>query len=206
MNITDEILGQASGVFDVAGISAENDKAVLIFGLESTDERNLDKMAYKDERWQLIGWTEHLKPKLETMIDVLQKKGFEAETVGFWGYPSDWRVMHLKRMAVMAGLGQQGKNTLMLEPEFGHRLRLAALRTNAPLIPTGLETYERSENPFCESCNACIDACPVEELLEPYRLTDPARCLCNTQNITEQDGLMATHCNEACRITCPVCR
>ena len=68
--------------------------------------------------------------------------------MGWWGYPMAAEVMHLKRLAVIAGLGMQGKNTLIIHRKFGLWLRLAAIRTNAPLTPTGPGIYERQENPF----------------------------------------------------------
>jgi epoxyqueuosine reductase QueG len=144
-----------------------------------------------------------MKPRLMNMIEALKKKDVEAEPVGFWGYPRG-EVMQLKHMAIMAGLGQQGKNTLFLEPIFGLRLRLAALKTNAQLTPTGPGTYDLKENPLCQSCTACIDACPVDGLFQPYRLLDPARCLCNVKNVVYRDGIAELPCKEVCRTVCPI--
>ena len=45
MDISDEILKKAMTRFNSAGIVAEKSGAVLILGLESTRERNLDEMA-----------------------------------------------------------------------------------------------------------------------------------------------------------------
>ena len=201
MDISEEILEQAMTHFDTAGIAAEQGGSVVILGLESRRERNLDEMELKDGRMRLYGWTKHVKPRMMDLIDVFKEKGFEAQQVGWWGYPSG-DTMRLKRWAVIAGLGQQGKNTLVLNPKFGTRLRLAALWTNAPLSPTGPGIYEQKENPFCKSCNACIDICPVEGLLEPYRLLAPSRCLVNMESVLVKDRL--GECREACRTVCPI--
>ena len=203
MDISDEILEQAMTHFDTAGIVDEKGGSVLILGLESRRERNLDEMALKDGRMRLYGWTKHVKPRMLDLMDVFKKKGFEAEPVGWWGYPSG-DTMRLKRWAVIAGLGQQGKNTLVLNPTFGTRLRLAALWTNAPLSPKEPGIYEQRENPFCQSCNACIDICPVEGLLQPYRLLAPSRCLVNTVSVLVKDRL--GECRQACRTICPIGR
>ena len=203
MGITDEILEQAMTLFDSAGVVAEGDGAVLILGLEHTPERNLDEGVVEGGRFHNKGWPKHVKPRMITLIDILLQKGFKAEPVGWWGYPSG-DVMRLKRLAVTAGLGQQGKNTLILDPKVGHRIRLAALWTNAPLTSTGPGVYEYREHPLCQSCNSCIDICPVEGLLQPYRLVAPARCLCNLDSILVRDRM--GECREACRTNCPVGR
>ncbi len=200
MDITDEILEQAMTLFDSAGVVTDEGGAVLMLGLEHTRERNLDEGVVERGRFRNKAWPEHVKPRMMTLMEVIQEKGFKAESVGWWGYPSG-DVISLKRMAVMAGLGQQGKNTLVLDPKVGHRIRFAALWTNAPLTSTGPGVDEQREHPLCRSCNICIDACPVEGLLEPYRLLDVARCLGNIDSPLVRDGHAI--CGEACRISCP---
>jgi len=201
MDISSEILEHATAHFDSAGVAVDSGGAILVLGLESTRERNLDKMTLKDGRMRLYGWTDHVKPKMMALIDFIEARGFSAEPLGWWGYPSGG-VINLKRWAVMAGLGYQGKNTVLLDPRVGHRIRLAGMWTDAPLTPTGPGTYEYREHPLYHSCNICIDACPVEGLLEPYRLLDPARCLVNIESplVRDRHGT----CREACRINCPV--
>lgn len=60
-----------------------------------------------------------------------------------------------KALARLAGLGWQGKSLLLVTPEFGPRVRLGAVLTDAPL-PAGRPVPNR-----CGSCTACADACPV---------------------------------------------
>ena len=60
-----------------------------------------------------------------------------------------------KAVARMAGLGWQGKNLLLITPEYGSRVRLVTVLTNAPLIPDGPVKNR------CGGCNLCRDACPV---------------------------------------------
>jgi epoxyqueuosine reductase len=60
-----------------------------------------------------------------------------------------------KAVARMAGIGWQGKNLLLITPQYGSRVRLVTVLVNAPLI---------SDKPVknrCGSCMACKDACPV---------------------------------------------
>jgi len=203
MGITDEILEKAMTLFDSAGVVVDEGGTVIMLGLEHTKERNLDEGAVEDGRFHNKSWPKHVKPRIMTLMDVITEKGFKSEPVGWWGYPHGG-VIGLKRVAVRAGLGQQGKNTLLLDPKVGHRIRLAALWTNAPLTPTGPGVYEEKEHPLCKSCNACIDACPVKGLLEPYRLLEPHRCLVNLDSILVGDRM--GECREACRAVCPAGR
>ena len=201
MDLTGEILEHATTHFDSAGVAVDSGGVILVLGLESTRERNLDRMTLRDGRMSLHGWTDHVKPKMMALMDFIEARGFSAEPLGWWGYPSGGTI-NLKRWAVMAGLGYQGKNTVLLDPRVGHRIRLAGMWTDAPLTPTGPGKYEYREHPLCHSCNICIDACPVEGLLEPYRLLDPARCLVNIESPLVRNRLGT--CREACRINCPV--
>lgn len=203
MDITGDILEQALKHFDSAGVVAIQAGVVLILGLGSTPETNLDEAVIEGGRFILQGWLKHMKPRVTTLRDVLRERGFEAEAVGWWGYPRG-EEMQLKPLAVAAGLGMQGKNTLVLHPKFGPWLRLAAIRTSAPLIPTGPGIYERRENPLCQSCQACIKACPVKGLLQPYRLLDPARCRLNIS--PDIDWEKVEWCDMGCVTRCPVGR
>jgi epoxyqueuosine reductase QueG len=66
-----------------------------------------------------------------------------------------------KHTAVLAGLGEIGVNTLLLNPAFGNRLLLSSVVTNAPLVP---------DQPFAgnictrEKCLKCVQVCPVKAI------------------------------------------
>lgn len=64
--------------------------------------------------------------------------------------------------AVKAGLGEYGRNQMVLTPEFGPRVRFSKIFTDMPLAvdavkPLGLKDY-------CEECDVCAVACPVKAL------------------------------------------
>jgi epoxyqueuosine reductase QueG len=65
--------------------------------------------------------------------------------------------LSLTHCARDASFGTLGDNTLFIHPEFGNRLALAAVITEAVLEKSPLP----SSLPVCSHCNRCIDACPA---------------------------------------------
>jgi len=101
----------------------------------------------------------------------LQDQGYEAFPV-----PASQRVTPDKlggifshRLAAnLAGIGWIGKSSNLITPEYGPRVRLITVLTNAPL-PTDKPMENR-----CGKCEACVKACPASAITgEPFREGDP---------------------------------
>lgn len=75
-----------------------------------------------------------------------------------------------KAIAVKAGLGWFGKNTLLVTPEYGSLVCLGELVTDIPFPP------DRPLEIKCGSCRECVAACPTNALDEGSKL-NPDRCL-----------------------------
>ncbi|MBI2877994.1 MAG: epoxyqueuosine reductase [Candidatus Tectomicrobia bacterium] len=87
-----------------------------------------------------------------------------------------------RHAAVAAGLGQLGRNTLLLTPQFGSRVWLGSVVTTAPLEATPMA---EGLSPFCEGCSRCLEVCPVQALSAEG--IDAARCArggVHTQNLS----------------------
>lgn len=65
-------------------------------------------------------------------------------------------------MAIQAGLGEYGRNGLLITKEFGPRIRISKVFTNLPMAPD--QPIEFGVKAFCDQCNKCADACPVKAI------------------------------------------
>jgi epoxyqueuosine reductase len=75
-----------------------------------------------------------------------------------------------KPLAAEAGLGWQGKSTILLQRGFGTWLFLGVILTTLELEPS------KKAADRCGTCTRCIDACPTAAIVAPYQL-DARRCL-----------------------------
>jgi ferredoxin len=74
-------------------------------------------------------------------------------------------------LAIDAGLGELGRNGLLLSPEFGPRQRLCKVLTNLPLQPD--QPVDFGINKYCETCFACASSCPARAILKGDRTAEP---------------------------------
>jgi len=194
------IVDYARSLFDVAGVTADpaTDDTIIVLGLVTTPERDLDDFVYEDNESIMRGFIRHARDREDKLLQFIREKGFNAELVGELGYSPSGKP-NLKHLAVAAGLGKQGKNTLVINNDYGPWLRFMAVRTNAPVASTGPEVYIKEENPDCEDCQKCVMSCPVGILL-PYRLFETDRCLAAISG--EHRGELAI-CDR-CVVVCPV--
>ena len=72
--------------------------------------------------------------------------------------------------AQRAGLGWRGKHTLLLSREAGSMFFLGEIYTDLSL------SVDNPTDNHCGTCTKCIDICPTQAIIEPYRL-DARRCI-----------------------------
>jgi epoxyqueuosine reductase len=73
--------------------------------------------------------------------------------------------------AQQSSLGWRGKHTLLLTREQGSLFFLGELFTDLPLPPDA-----PTEEGHCGRCRRCLDVCPTQAIVEPYKV-DARRCI-----------------------------
>lgn len=95
------------------------------------------------------------------IADWLRDHGYAAHA----GHPLGGFALY-PPMAQAAGLGWRGISGLLITPQFGPRVRLAAVFTEIENLPV----YEGNEHAwvldFCQSCRRCVRDCPPDAFYE----------------------------------------
>ena len=84
-------------------------------------------------------------------------------------------------LAIDAGLGELGRNGLLITPEFGSRIRICKVFTDLPL-----ECDEKREfgfEQFCRECKKCAEECEVEAISFEDKPTFNAVCKSNNPGV-----------------------
>lgn len=107
-----------------------------------------------------------IRKRLNTLAEKI------TETTGQFGYRAfaDSAPVLEKPLAEKAGLGWIGKHTNLINRQAGSWFFLGEIYTDLPL-PIDAPTTNH-----CGSCKACIDVCPTQAIVGPYKL-DARRCI-----------------------------
>ena len=93
-------------------------------------------------------------------------------------------------IAIDAGLGELGRNGLLITPKFGPRVRLAKVFTDLPMVldrPIEFGVWD-----FCMACGKCAINCPSGAIMRGNPTGKP-------RNISNRDGIFRWPINaEAC--------
>ncbi len=137
-----------------------------------------------------------VKP-LKPIVDFIEEAGYQAIVC------ESGSNLPLKLAAVRAGLGWQGKHSLLLSKKYGTFLALGGIIINMILEHNTQEELNR-----CKKCDKCQMACPLNALSQPYIL-DRKQCMSNSlqendlpEKIKEVMANRIMDC-EICQEACP---
>lgn len=146
-------------------------RSVVLLGLNYGPAENpLAELAEKDRGYISVyarnrDYHDVIKGKLKEAAGFLASKASSDVKVFVDTAP----VME-KPLAEAAGLGWQGKHTVVVSRAFGNWLFLGAIFTTAEL------PADEPERDHCGSCRRCLDVCPTNAFPAPYQL-DARRCI-----------------------------
>ena len=181
-------------------------KSVVVVAKEVFKEvvalADVSKEAGAPERGELLGpHSDYLSGRLNRAVHELailfRKEGYRSLPLPpAVGFITDQRYLmslfSYKHAAELAGLGTIGRHSLLINPDFGPRVRLACLLTEAPLEPSLMV-----QKNYCVGCDACIRACPAKALQIPGQGEAYAmnKFACRSYR---QAGLVCSVCLKAC--------
>ena len=112
-------------------------------------------------------------------------------------------------LAIDAGLGEHGRNGLLLTPQFGPRQRLCKVFTSLPLQTD--QPIDFDSGTYCDKCHACASSCPVKAIpwgdrtLEPTSISNRPGIKRWTVNVSdcllfwqENGGVDCSNCVSSC--------
>lgn len=186
-------------------------RSVIVFAMKHLDvlvsSPNLDCQAYSQDITNKE--TLHQAYRISRFIE---KRGFLAfpivASVSMWPYAEKEAGVagriSLRHAAQLAGLGRIGRNAMFVTPEFGPRVQLGAILTDAELPASGV----LEQNP-CIACDLCIEQCPSGAIQAPdppaeYLPVDWEKCMSFRREHGGKSPLGYPNACGICRAVCPV--
>lgn len=141
-----------------------------------------------------------LRARLQQLADKL------AQAIGPFGHRvfTDSAPVLEVELASRSGIGWRGKHTLTLHREHGSMFFLGEIYLDLPL------PLSEPVSAHCGQCSACLDVCPTQAIVAPYRV-DARRCI--SYLTIEHDGPIPLELRPAlgnriygcddCQLACP---
>lgn len=104
-------------------------------------------------------------------------------------------ILSLRHAGYLAGLGVMGKNTLLINENYGNMIHLGAVLVDIKLKSDPILEY----NPCLNECSLCINSCPQKALNGETVDQKLCRVLSNFRN---ERGFTLKNCHK-CRSICP---
>lgn len=132
-----------------------------------------------------------------TLVEILKRVGHDAKA----HYDAHYDLV-LPPLAEMAGLGEVGRNNILVADKYGSRVRIGAVTTDFPLnydsaIHLGVDH-------FCEICKKCSENCPPKALdnYEKSNVNGVFKWSTEMENCYSYWRFLGTDCG-ICMAVCP---
>jgi len=209
-----EIIADIYGVCDlsilpdkyrkISEIDISRFNRAIVIGIRLAEEvlntiKDRPTLIYK-HHYKTINWI--LDQQAFKIEHELQKNGYRAIAIPA-SQTIDWenQLGHIshKILGACAGLGWIGKSQLLINPEYGPRVRYVSILTNYPFKPTS-DKFPESK---CGKCNECIKACPANAITENGLIRE--KCIAQLKKFASIRGIGQLICG-ICIKACPIGR
>ena len=182
-DLLDEIttLAKKNGALEIGLTKIRRVEPVIVLAFPFTD----DAVHHILPPVNLLG-KEYLASKhvQDLIAKTLQREGFRAEYKTMLSVFGDFRPL-----AVSAGLGDWGRNGLVVNKKYGSGMVFASIFTDAPFeIAESLEPARLNVSDHCSACGHCVDACPAKAFQD------------NTFSMTKCSPRAALGCGECLKV------
>jgi epoxyqueuosine reductase QueG len=142
-------------IFQKFGVFYDN---AIILTMEMSKDK-IDKAPSQATLNMVFGTYDDLGKAANKIARFLREHGYAAQA----DHPIGGLVL-FPPLAQKAGIGWVGKHGILITPEFGPRLRLAAVYTNIENLPfAGSNIHAWIEN-YCNICRICVKQCPPKAI------------------------------------------
>jgi len=161
-------------IFQHMGVLYDN---AIILAMEM-DQELIDKAPSQDTMNMVFETYDTLGIAANKIAEFLRENGFGAQA----DHPLGGLVL-FPPLAQKAGIGFVGKHGLLITPEFGSRVRLAAVYTSIENLPFAEQNDHSWIADYCSSCGLCIRGCPPRAILNESIVHDSGQ----TTNIKQAE-------------------
>jgi len=144
-------------IFKEFGVLYDN---AIILAMEMNKE-NIDKAPSQATLNTVFGTYDDLGIAANKINEYLRENGYGAQA----DHPLGGLVL-FPPLAQLAGLGWVGKHGLLITPEYGPRVRLAAVYTDIETLPYSDSNPHGWIENYCETCGLCAIQCPPKAILD----------------------------------------
>jgi epoxyqueuosine reductase len=144
-------------IFQGFGVTFDN---AIVLAMEM-DEDKINKAPSQDTMNMVFGTYDKLGIAANRMATYLREQGYAAQA----DHPLGGLVL-FPPLAQKAGFGWVGTHGLLITPEYGPRVRLAAVYTSIQNLPFSEGNIHYWIDDYCKICGLCIKQCPVGAILE----------------------------------------
>ncbi len=179
-------------IFQHMGVLYDN---AMIIAMEM-DQELIDKAPSQETMNMVFETYDALGIAANKIAEFLRANGYAAQA----DHPLGGLVL-FPPLAQKAGIGFVGKNGLLITPEFGPRVRLAAVYTSIENLPFAEQNDHSWIADYCSSCGLCIRGCPPRAILNESIIHDTGQ----TTNIKQAECFEYFLRNYGCSLCIKVC-